>query len=182
MDIVVPPGCAAGSSIEFSDPSGRTLLAVVPEGFVEGDTFRVEPPSPEDALDDIMEALTQDAFLRDLEDHIASVCDLFLVFTDDGTSYTLEQTQAHQSYVALYEEKVESYLTRFGVTNQTFLGDLLAAQQRPGFDKFMADSLASSLLAVEDFASFAERCQMMAAERRKKAEEEAEEEELGRRH
>ena len=54
----------------------------------------------------------------------------------------------------------------------------MAAQQRPGFDKFMADSLASSLLAVEDFTAFAERCQQMAADKRQKEVDEEQEDEV----
>ena len=42
--------------------------------------------------DVIGEALTQADFLKELEGYIESVCELFLVFTDGGTSHTLEQT------------------------------------------------------------------------------------------
>ena len=41
VDVVVPPGVAAGSTVEFEAPDGARLTATVPEGLDEGDTFRV---------------------------------------------------------------------------------------------------------------------------------------------
>ena len=79
MDITVPPGCAAGSSVEFTDETGRPFTAVVPEGLVEGDTFRVDIPAA-DILDDILDALTEDRFVALLDGFIETQCvDKFLL-------------------------------------------------------------------------------------------------------
>ena len=102
MDVVVPPGCGPGSSVEFTDATGRTLTAIVPEGFAEGDVFRVEAEMPEDFVEDILEALTQSDFVQVLDDYIQAECLKFL--DSGGGEYSLEQTESHENYVHLYGE------------------------------------------------------------------------------
>jgi hypothetical protein len=103
MDVVVPPGCGPGSSVEFTDAAGRTLTAVVPDGFAEGDVFNVEAEMPEDFVEDILEALTQTDFVKVLDDYIKGEC---LTFLDCGNGeYSLDQTESHENYVRLYGER-----------------------------------------------------------------------------
>ena len=164
MDVTVPPGCASGSVVEFVDASGRALSAVVPDGLVEGDTFRVDLPVA-DYVDEILDALTEDKFASLLNAYVERECHKFL--HGGAGEFSLEQTQVHDNYVRLYESRIESHLKRHGgVSSDAFLADLLAAEaSAAGVKRVARQSLASSLLLVQDFEAFAKMCQQRALER-----------------
>lgn len=65
---------------------------------------------------------------------------------------------------AVAEEKIEEYLSRFGVSGDQFLGALTASQSHSP-DEMVRSSLAASLLAVENFKVFAARCHELAVQR-----------------
>ena len=69
MDVTVPPGCGAGSSVTFVDAAGCELTTTVPDGLVEGDIFRVAAPIP-DWIEEILESLTQDKFSFVLDKYV----------------------------------------------------------------------------------------------------------------
>ena len=39
FEVVVPPGGHPGATLEVTDPMGRVVTAIVPDGLGEGDTF-----------------------------------------------------------------------------------------------------------------------------------------------
>jgi hypothetical protein len=55
------------------------------------------------------------------------------------------------------ESRIEGYLVEHGVGSNGFLDTLLQTHLR-GPDKMLLDSLRDSLLAVQDFETFAKRC------------------------
>jgi len=162
MEVAVPPGCSAGSPVEFVDAGGRAHTVTVPEGYYEGDTFLVDVEPPPDFLEEIMDALLQSDFMVALNQCMNAECHLFL--TAGEGEHTLEQTESHRHYVQLYEEKIEEYLSRFGVSGDQFLGALTASQSHSP-DEMVRSSLAASLLAVENFKVFAARCHELAVQR-----------------
>lgn len=180
MDVTVPIGATAGSVVEFQDALGTPRQAVVPDGFAPGDTFRVRVDladiqmaqlnagferaaavsaiagrgastggSSPTWLHDILDALTADGFTKVVDAFLVSECAKFL--TPGAHGHTLEQTLVHQRYVRIYESRIEAHLKRHGITSDDFFTALVDAEQRnPG-----TTSLASSLLLVNDFPSFA---------------------------
>ena len=98
MDITVPPGCAGGSSVEFTDASGRVLHVIVPDGLAEGDIFHVDIAP--DFLDGILESLTQDRFAAILDQFVDRECHKFRC--GGGGEHTLDQTTSHSNYVRFY--------------------------------------------------------------------------------
>ena len=158
MDITVPAGCAAGSSVSFVDSQGVECSAVVPDGLVEGDSFYVSPAW----LEEILNALTQAQFVAVLDVFLNRECPKFLASGESSSGYSLEQTEVHSNYVRLYESRIESHLRKFSISGDEFLAALLATEQRGGgaADK----TLSGSLLLVNDFEAFAISMQQRALE------------------
>jgi len=159
MDVVVPSGCAGGSTVTFTDATGRELSAMVPEGLTEGDIFHV---AINDFLDDILDGLTQDRFATLCDGFIDKNCDKFLI--GGAGEYSLAQTEVHQNYVRLYESRIESYLKRHSVSSDEFMAALLAADAAEACGPATRKTLSASLLLVQDFGAFAKLCQQRALE------------------
>ena len=158
MDVTVPPGCGAGSSVTFVDAAGCELTTTVPDGLVEGDIFRVAAPIP-DWIEEILESLTQDKFSFVLDKYVERECHKFTM--GGAGSYTLEQSESHTNYVRLYESRIESHLKKQNATHEQFLSALLAAESAVPTGK---RSLCQSLLEVQSFEHYAKLCQQRALE------------------
>jgi hypothetical protein len=163
INVDVPPGCAGGDVVEFITGDGRTLNATVPDGSVEGDTFAVSVVPG--FLDDVLDLLTQDRFADILDKYVERECHKF----QTGDEFTMEQTEAHSVYVRMYESRIESHLRRHGKSSEEFLTALCAADACGELGGSSTSdsrrSLATSLLQVQNFESFATMCRQRALEK-----------------
>lgn len=125
----MPPGCSAGSPVEFVDAGGRAHTVTVPEGYYEGDTFLVDVEPPPDFLEEIMDALLQSDFMVALNQCMNAECHLFL--TAGEGEHTLEQTESHRHYVQLYGALPYLLLwSRVGVSACRMLLKIMCARMR----------------------------------------------------
>lgn len=158
LNVDVPAGVGPGDTVEFADPAGALLSAVVPAGCTEGMTFEVNTFA-DGWLEEILESLVQDNFVRVLDGFLGRECGKFLAAGADG--YSLEQSGVHEKYVRFYEARIESHLRKACVAPGEFMEALLAADAAtdPG-----QASLVTSLLLVQDFAAFAQMMTQRAME------------------
>ena len=145
VDVTVPEGCGAGSRVEFTDSKGVTAIAIVPEGVSSGETFYVAPSW----LEEILDALTAEKFVSVMEAFLQRESSKFLV-----SGHTLEQSGVHDAYMRLYESRIEAHCKRHGISNDEFLTELLAFEER-GSMRNSGERLSNSLVLVQDFQAFA---------------------------
>ena len=159
MDVVVPPGCAAGSEVSFVGANGESLTAIVPDTVGPGETFHVEVEAAAAPvwLDALLDALVADKFIAVLESFVTMHCHSFLLCGDGG--FSLVHSDVHEKYKRFYESRMEAYLRREGVSHEELMGALLQCEVATG-----KHALVTSLCAVSDFEAFAKMMQQRAAE------------------
>jgi hypothetical protein len=162
LEAICPDGVGEGGLVAVQTADGTTIEVAVPAGVSPGEAFTIEytPTSSAPWLEEILEALVAENFVRVLDGWCERECGMFLTPGEEG--HTLEQTATHASYVRLYESRIESHLRRHGIPQDQFMASLLQAEASASN---ASKSLIASLLLVEDFEAFSKMMTQRALER-----------------
>ena len=97
LEAVCPDGVGEGGLVAVQTADGTTVEVVVPAGVSAGDSFTIEytPTNSAPWLEEILEALVSENFVRVLDSWCEHECSKFLRPGEEG--HTLEQTAVHAS-------------------------------------------------------------------------------------